>query len=119
MVQPILTLEKCKCGNNRLANQYAGNREEQCETCWTAEWKEDLDKYIAEEIQKERVRDQAMYADGYRYAVRAWIHAEGRDDYQVDFYCKEKPSTEYISQLLAKEGCRQKNDYKVEELKSE
>lgn len=80
------------------------NRDGLCESCFhsklEAEWAQEEEA----ELRRIAARDQQMKASGMKYRVTAWIHPDDGDDYQIDWYCPNKPTSADVKRRLRKLG---------------
>lgn len=116
MLTKHLVLQPCsKCSTPHFFNA-TSNRKDQCEKCFMARLKADLDEEMGKDKKKQEQTDQRMKNTGYTHRVTAWVHPPRGDDYEIDIYYKGKPTTEAIKRNLKAKRSQTLDDYQVHAL---
>lgn len=106
---------RCSCGKPRIIDPQS-NRGDQCELCWLAEFRAQIEAEQAAKRKKERKKDLQHLASGYAHKLVAWIHSSG-DDKQLVGYFANKPSKKQIEAILKRKGSIVLDDYSLTEIK--
>lgn len=89
------------------------NRNGLCEACFTGDLQANLERELELEGLQLAVRDRRQRAQGMKYRVTAWIHADSGDDEMVDWYFGTRPTESFIRRLLADEGSEILDDFEI------
>lgn len=77
----------------------------------------ELERLKQKEAERADKQDARMSKNGSKYKAVIWVHPElGGDDYQIDFYFREKPSKEKVKRLASREGSAILTDFVIKEL---
>lgn len=111
------TARICKCSSceNPAIDPSTSDthRAGQCEKCFLAKLRLELEADQKKELEKLKKKDGKMNLKGYTHRVEAWVHPEsGGDDFQVSYWMIS-PTTEFIAETLRKQGCSVANDFTV------
>jgi len=89
------------------------NRDGLCEVCFIA----DLNTKWVVEAEAERQElialDAEMKAQGMRFRLNAWVHADDGDDFEIEYHFKQRPTAEQVTKLLKQRGSSCFHDYSV------
>lgn len=110
-------VRKCSCCDNPAIDPGVTetNRAGQCEKCFLAKLRRELEADQKKEEAKLRKKDGKMKLKGYTHRVEAWVHPEHGDDYQLSIWAID-PSAEDIQKILRKRGCSIGTDYQLIQL---
>jgi hypothetical protein len=90
------------------------NRGGLCEACFVADLQAELEKELEAVRRQIAARDLRMKNKGFTARVTAWVHPEeGGDDYQMDWYFKQRPLPEQIQLLLLEVGSEILDDFEI------
>jgi hypothetical protein len=107
----------CKtCNSPMLAHSSHYRTPNECETCCKERISAEFNKLNERERFKDKVRDTAHKAQGYKFKAIMNVHPVSGDDFQLVQYSFEKPSHKDIKAVLIDNKSTVFDDYRIDVL---